>query len=100
MSQERLLNILLSPHVSEKSTVVGEKHKQIVFKVARDANKKEIKAAVEKLFNVAVSSVQVINVKPKVKRFGQTFGKRKAWKKAYVSLQEGHDIDFAGKIAD
>ena len=100
MIDDRLLQVLLSPHVSEKSTLVGEANQQIVFKGVRNATKQEIKAAVEKLFNVAVSSVQVTNVKPKVKRFGQRLGKRKAWKKAYVSLQEGHDIDFANKLAE
>jgi len=100
MNQERLLKVIRAPHISEKSTNVGEAHRQIVFKVAKDASKPEIKAAVEKLFNVKVSTVKVSNVKAKTKRFGQTFGKRSAWKKAYVGLAEGHDIDFAGKLAE
>lgn len=100
MNQERLLTVVRAPHISEKSTNVGEAHRQIVFKVSRTATKPEIKSAVEQLFNVKVSMVTVSNVKAKTKRFGQTTGKRKAWKKAYVSLAEGHDIDFAGKLAE
>jgi large subunit ribosomal protein L23 len=100
MKQERLLQVLMAPLISEKSTFVGEKYKQTVFKVVKDATKAEIKAAVEKLFNVKVETIRVSNVKPKTKRFGQTFGKRKAWKKAYVSLQEGFDINFANKLAE
>ena len=95
MKQERLLKILLAPCISEKSTFVGEKHRQVIFKVINDANKQEIKAAVEVLFNVQVKSVQVSNVKTKVKRFGGIIGNRKAWKKAYITLKEGSDIQFA-----
>jgi large subunit ribosomal protein L23 len=100
MSEEKYLKVLLSPHISEKTNNVGEWHKQIVFKVLKDANKAEIKTAVEKLFTVSVKEVKVVNVKPKIKRFGKTLGKRKAWKKAYVSLHEGHDINFADKLAE
>ena len=96
MSRERLMTVLLGPHVSEKSTIVGEKHNQIVFKVRRDANKTEIRSAVEMLFEVKVDSVQVVNVTGKSKRFGRTKGKRSDWKKAYVTLAEGSDIDFLG----
>lgn len=96
MNEERLMQVLLSPHVSEKSTVAADAANQHVFKVATDATKPEIKAAVEKLFNVKVSSVQVVNVKGKTKRFGQRDGKRSDWRKAYVALEAGHDIDFAG----
>lgn len=95
MNQERLLKVLLSPVISEKSTTVAEKHRQVVFKVATDACKPEIKAAVELLFEVKVEGVRVVNVKGKQKRFGQIMGRRKSWKKAYVSLQEGYDINFA-----
>ncbi len=95
MKEERLLNIILAPVVSEKSTVLAEKNRQFVFKVRKDAKKPEIKQAIEKLFNVAVISVQVNNVKSKVKRRGQIIGQRKGWKKAYVCLQEGYDINFA-----
>lgn len=97
--EQRLMQVLLAPVVSEKSTLVGEKHKQIVFKVLQDANKTEIKAAVEKMFNVEVIAVRVVNVKAKVKRFAQRLGKRKAWKKAYVSLKPGTDINFLGTQA-
>lgn len=95
MKQERLLKILLAPHVSEKSTMVGEKNNQVVFQVINDANKYEIKQAVEKLFSVEVAGVQVSNVKSKVKRFGGTIGSRKGWKKAYVTLKAGSNIQFA-----
>lgn len=97
MNQERLLNVLLAPHISEKSTTVGEKHNQVVFKIARDANKAEVKAAVEHLFNVKVKDVCTVNVKGKTRNFRQRPGKRKDWKKAYVNLAEGQDINFAGK---
>jgi large subunit ribosomal protein L23 len=93
--QERLTRILLSPLESEKTSRVGDKHNQVVFKVLRDADKQEIKAAVEFLFKVEVSSVQVLNVKGKQKTFGKIRGKRSDWKKAYVALKPGHDINFA-----
>ena len=94
MNQERLMTVLVGPHVSEKSSLVAEKHNQMCFKVRRDSTKKEIAQAVEMMFEVKVENVQVSNVKGKVKRFGQTLGKRADWKKAYVTLAEGHDIDF------
>ena len=90
------MTVLIGPHVSEKSSVVAEAHNQICFKVRRDSTKKEIAQAVEMMFEVKVDNVQVSNVRGKVKRFGQTFGKRADWKKAYVKLAEGHDIDFLG----
>ena len=93
---ERLMQVLLAPQVSEKSTMVGERDNQVVFKVVRDATKPEIKAAVELLFKVEVESVQVANVKGKVKRFGRFTGRRDHWKKAYVSLKAGQEINFAG----
>jgi large subunit ribosomal protein L23 len=96
MNQERLMTVLLGPHISEKSTVLAEKLNQIVFKVRRDASKAEIRAAVELMFEVKVDGVQVINQKGKSKRFGRYMGKRSDWKKAYVRLAEGHDIDFIG----
>ncbi len=95
MNEQRLLKVLLAPHISEKATVVADANRQFVFKVLPDANKDEIKAAVEKLFDVKVSAVQVSNVKGKQKRFGQISGRRASWKKAYVRLAEG-DIDFMG----
>jgi large subunit ribosomal protein L23 len=96
MNQERLMKILLSPHVSEKSARVADKHNQIVFKVAVDATKPEVKQAVEKMFDVKVKAVQMLNVMGKTKRFSNMMGKRKSWKKAYVTLAEGSDIDFLG----
>lgn len=96
LHDERLMTVLLGPHVSEKTTVVAEQSNQICFRVRRDSSKKEIAQAVEMMFEVKVDSVQVANVRGKVKRFGQTFGKRADWKKAYVTLAEGHDIDFLG----
>ena len=95
MSQERLLQVLLAPHVSEKATLIAEKHRQVVFKVRRDANKLEIKKAVEGLFNVKVDSVNTTLVKGKNKRFGRSLGRRQDFKKAYVPLKEAFDIDFA-----
>jgi len=96
MSQERLMNILLAPHVSEKTTTLADQNRQFVFKVAVDATKPEIAKAVELLFEVKVDGVQVSNVKGKVKRFGQRLGRRVNWKKAYVTLADGQDIDFLG----
>jgi len=95
-NKERLMTVLLGPHVSEKSTNVGDKHNQIVFKVRRDSTKKEIRGAVEMLFEVKVATVQVANCRGKIKRFGQEWGQRNAWKKAYVTLAEGEKIDFLG----
>lgn len=96
MNQKRIMQTLLSPHVSEKSSILADRDGQVVFKVLPNATKNEIKTAVEQLFDVEVDSVQVVNVRGKVKRFGKTPGKRKNWKKAYVQLKEGHDIDFVG----
>ncbi|MBI3771181.1 MAG: 50S ribosomal protein L23 [Gammaproteobacteria bacterium] len=97
MSKERLMKVLLAPHVSEKSAVVADTNRQFVFRVLPDANKTEIKKAVELMFDVKVDAVQVSNVKGKSKRFGQIMGRRSNWKKAYVKLQSGFDIDFAGQ---
>jgi large subunit ribosomal protein L23 len=96
MNQNRLATILLSPHVTEKATMVGDSSNQFVFKVLKNANKLEIKASVEKMFSVKVASVKVLNVKGKTKRSGNAMGRRKDWKKAYVRLEQGHDIDFMG----
>ncbi len=94
MNQERLAKVLLAPHVSEKSAIAADKSAQHVFKVLPDANKTEIKKAVEQMFNVKVQGVHILNVKGKTKRFKSEYGKRKDWKKAYVRLAEGHDISF------
>ena len=96
MNEERLYQIILNPVISEKSTLAADRHGQVVFKVRTDATKSEISEAVEKLFEVKVKNVQVVNVRGKIKRFGRTPGVRSSWKKAYVSLEEGHDIDFLG----
>jgi len=95
MNQQRLMKILLSPIVSEKSTMIADKNEQVAFRVASDATKVEVKAAVELLFKVQVESVQVLNVKGKVKRFGRSTGRRSDVRKAYVSLKPGQEINFA-----
>lgn len=95
MNQERIYKVLLGPHISEKATVVADKSGQFVFRVAPDATKPEIKTAVEQLFEVKVRSVQVLNVKGKTKRTARGVGKRNDVRKAFVSLVDGHDIDFA-----
>jgi large subunit ribosomal protein L23 len=95
-SKERLMGVLLAPHVSEKSALAAEKANQIVFRVRRDSTKPEIKAAVELMFEVKVDAVRVVNVAGKAKRFGGRPGRRSDFKKAYVSLAEGQSIDFAG----
>ena len=94
MNQERLMQVLLAPQISEKATWVADKNEQIIFRVVSDATKPEVKAAVELLFKVSVESVQIANVKGKQKRFGRYMGSRKNWKKAYVSLMPGQEINF------
>jgi len=96
LNQDRLMTVLVGPHVSEKSSIVAENNNQICFKVRRDSTKKEIAQAVELMFEVKVETVTVANVRGKSKRFGQTLGKRADWKKAYVKLAPGDDIDFLG----
>ena len=93
---EQLMTVLLAPVVSEKSTMIGDKANQVVFRVRRDATKPEIKAAVELMFEVKVDAVQVVNTAGKLKRFGGRPGKRPDFKKAYVRLAPGQTIDFAG----
>lgn len=95
MNQERIYKVLLGPHISEKATVVADRDGQFVFRVAPDATKPEIKAAVEQLFEVKVRNVQVLNIKGKTKRTARGMGKRNDVRKAYVRLADGHDIDFA-----
>jgi large subunit ribosomal protein L23 len=97
VSQERLLQVVLAPQITEKATFVADKHQQIVFKVRTDATKPEVKAAVELVFKVEVDSVNLANVKGKTKRAGRILGRRKDWKKAYVSLKPGQEINFAGE---
>lgn len=94
--QLKLMNVLLSPHITEKSTMAADKNRQFVFRVDKAASKTDVHKAVELMFDVKVKNVSTVNVKGKTKRFGTTFGRRRDWKKAYVTLQEGFDIDFMG----
>jgi len=94
MNEERLMNIILTPHVSEKATVKADSENQHVFSVAKDANKFEVKKAVEKMFEVKVQNVRLLNVHGKLKKVGRKYGKTKDWKKAYVRLKEGFDINY------
>ena len=95
MNQERLFKVLLGPHITEKSASATGSAAQVAFKVATDASKLEVKKAVEKLFEVKVDGVRVVNVKGKTRRTKTGMGKRSDWKKAYVRLAEGQDIDFS-----
>jgi large subunit ribosomal protein L23 len=95
MIQADLMNVLEGPVISEKSTSAAENDRQVVFRVRRNATKHQIKRAVELIFKVEVESVHVLNIKGKKKRFGRFMGSRSDWKKAYVKLKEGFDIDFA-----
>jgi large subunit ribosomal protein L23 len=95
MSQLSLYNVLLKPHVTEKTSQVSGTKRQYVFKVAISSNKKMIKTAVEQLFSVKVNSVTVANVKPEPVRIGKSRVTRKAWKKAYITLEQGQEIDVA-----
>jgi len=94
MNAERLYQVILAPVVTEKATIVAENNQQVVFRVALDATKPEIKAAVEMLFDVEVESVQVLNRKGKSKRFGRFEGRRRHERKAYVRIKDGQDLDF------
>ena len=96
---DQLMNVVLAPVVSEKSTFVADKNRQYVFRVADDATKPEIKAAVELMFKTKVDSVTVSNVKGKERRFGRTIGRKRSWKKAYVRLAEGQSIDLTTGLA-
>lgn len=97
-SQECLMQVILAPQVSEKATYIAEKHNQVIFRVVQDATKAEIKAAVELMWkaqNIEVENVQVTNIKGKEKRFGRFMGRRSNWKKAYVSIKKGQEINFS-----
>ena len=94
MKDERLMKVLLEPRVTEKSTRIGERYRQFVFKVVGDATKPEIRRAVEKMFSVEVETVRTCKVKGKIKTFRQRSGRRSGWKKAYITLKPGFDIDF------
>lgn len=95
MNEYDLAGILLAPLVSEKSVLIGEKENRYIFKVHKRATKLQIRKAIESMLNVEVESVQTLNLKGKSKRFGRTMGKRPDWKKAYVKLKPGHEIDFS-----
>jgi large subunit ribosomal protein L23 len=98
VNEGRLMTVLLAPVVSEKATFVADKHNQVIFRVRQDATKKDVKAAVELLWKdkkVEVAGVQMVNVRGKSKRFGAYAGRRRNWKKAYVSLKPGQEINFA-----
>jgi large subunit ribosomal protein L23 len=97
MNLERITKVILGPVVAEKASRVAESNNQVVLKVLPDANKSEIKQAVEKMFDVKVESVTTMNVKGKAKRTGRIMGKRSDWKKAYVTLVEGADLNFLGE---
>ncbi len=97
MNQERIFKVLMGPHISEKATIVAEDVGQVVFRVATDATKTEIKQAVEQLFEVKVTSVRVLNSKGKTKRTRYGIGQRASIRKAYVRLAEGHDINFGSE---
>ena len=92
---ERLMTVLLAPVISEKATFIADKHSQVIFRVTPDATKPEVKAAVELMWKVEVDTVQISIVKGKEKRFGRFIGRRRGWKKAYVSLKPGQEINFA-----
>jgi large subunit ribosomal protein L23 len=92
---EQLMNVVLAPVVSEKSTFVADKNRQYVFRVADRATKPQIKAAVELMFKTKVDGVTVLNVRGKERRFGRLMGRKRNWKKAYVRLAEGQEINFA-----
>jgi large subunit ribosomal protein L23 len=97
-NEERLMTILLAPVISEKATQIADRHNQVIFRVRPDATKKDVKAAVELLWKekkVEVANVQIVNVHGKQKRFGAYAGRRRNWKKAYVSLKPGQEINFA-----
>jgi large subunit ribosomal protein L23 len=98
VNEGRLMTILLAPVISEKATFIADKHNQVIFRVRQDATKRDVKAAVELLWKdkkVEVESVQMVNVRGKSKRFGAYAGRRRNWKKAYVSLKPGQEINFA-----
>jgi len=95
MSSYQLIDVIDAPIISEKSTIAAEKANQFVFRIKKQATKLQVKRGVEAMFSVEVDSVHVLNVKGKKKRFGKTLGQRSDWKKAYVKLKPGHDINFA-----
>ena len=97
MKREQLMNVLISPHVTEKTATAMQNHNQYTFRVAKSATKTDIKAAVELMFEVKVKGVQVVNEPGKARRFGKTIGRTQDWKKAYVSLVQGQSIDYEAR---
>ena len=97
MNKEQLMNVLIAPHVTEKTSRAMQNHNQYTFRVRRNATKTDIKKAVELMFEVKVSGVQVVNEPGKQRRFGKTLGRTQDWKKAYVSLAEGQAIDYEAR---
>jgi large subunit ribosomal protein L23 len=97
VNELRLMRLILGPRITEKSTRIGDAHRQVVFRVVQEATKPEIKKAVERMFKVEVDRVRVLNMKGKRKGFARREGRRSDWKKAYVTLKSGHDIDFMAR---
>ena len=97
MNREQLMTVLIAPHVTEKTSLAMQNHNQYAFRVRRDATKIDIRKAVELMFHVKVSGVQVVNEPGKTRRFGRTAGRTQDWKKAYVSLAEGQSIDYEAR---
>ena len=97
MSINKSLQAVLAPQVTEKATMVADKYNQIAFKVKKDATKKEVKEAIELMFKVEVTAVNILNMNGKIKRAGRLMGKRNDWKKAYISLKAGQEINFTGE---
>jgi large subunit ribosomal protein L23 len=97
VNKEQLMNVLIAPHVTEKTSLVMQNHNQYTFKVRGDATKVDIKQAVELMFDVKVSAVQVVNEPGKTRRFGKTIGRTQDWKKAYVRLVQGQSIDYEAR---
>jgi len=97
VKREQLMNVLISPHVTEKTATAMQNHNQYTFRVAKSATKTDIKAAVELMFEVKVKGVQVVNEPGKARRFGKTIGRTQDWKKAYVSLVQGQSIDYEAR---
>ena len=97
MTREQLMNVLIAPHVTEKTSLAMQNNNQYTFRVRRDATKPDIKKAVELMFEVKVAAVQVVNEPGKSRRFGKTVGRTQDWKKAYVSLVQGQTIDYEAR---
>ncbi len=97
MNREQLMDVLIAPHVTEKTSLAMQNHNQYTFRVRRDASKTDIRKAIELMFDVKVAGVQVVNEPGKARRFGSTSGRTQDWKKAYVSLAEGNTIDYEAR---